>query len=146
FDERLRSALAASDVPDVTSVATDVLVLCAPLLGVAVAATVVVGLAQTGGAVVPPWSRSRGGLKALFTAERWFSALRGTAVAVALLAVAIVVLRDHAVAIADGAPLVSAAAALTRFVELALVVLAVSAALDVAIRRSAWYDRWRLTP
>jgi len=157
FDERLRLAVASPETASATAALWDVVWIAGPLLAAAAAAVAVVGLAQTGGVVRlgrGPRRSSAGlwtGLAALQAAEPWASAGRGALALAGLVVVALVVLRGGAPDVAASAGNASSALSLalrlaTRLFELALVVLIASAALDFVIRRSAWRERWRLTP
>jgi flagellar biosynthesis protein FlhB len=152
FDERLRAALVAPEAANATTLASDVVLASVPLLAMALGAVLVVGLAQTSGVVA--FGRSPGrrvepiALSRLF--ERWGDAARAACAAVVVCAIALHVLRQNAVGIADatGVPsalLGSATGACLASCQVALGVVFAVAALDVVQKRRAWFDRWRPT-
>lgn len=157
FGERLRLALASPEAVSAQSALWDVFWICAPLLAGAAGVAVVVGLAQTGGVVrlrrAEPGARpgTGKGLASLQSVEPWAAAARAALVVAGLAATLLIALSDGAPEVAattgDAARALRVALSLSfRFFELALAVLALGAALDFVIRRSAWLARWRPSP
>ncbi len=131
--------------------------LAAPLLLVAAAGSLLVGLVQTGGAITarrfaPDFSRLNPvqGLRGLFTLERLFSLLRSLLAALAVGWLAWGTLRDHAADIAATAGRAEAVGALSwllarRLLWAAALVGLVLAVADYFFVRRAWLQRHRMS-
>jgi flagellar biosynthesis protein FlhB len=131
--------------------------LSAPVLGVAAAASALLGFVQTGGAFtasrfMPDFSRVNpvSGIKGLFTLERVFSLVRSLAAALAVGWLSWGVLQDHLSDIAATAGRGEAVAATSwllgrRLLWGGAIVALVLAAIDYFFVRRAWLARHRMT-
>lgn len=153
FRELLQAALAKPDSAVPTGLGKDVLLVAGPLLAAVAATALVVGLIQTSGGLT--WRRGTGTRSEPIFASPWsglraYDAGRGVVVTLGLLAVAAqavrVVLPRLAGTLDGKAPPLAAASALgERLLWSAALVMVVLSVLDVAVRRSAWVARWRMS-
>jgi flagellar biosynthesis protein FlhB len=154
FRELVRVALATPELAPPTNLGKDVVLLAGPLLAATAGASLVVGLIQTSGVV--RWGRgaaSRSGpvFKNPWTGLRSYDAARGVVVTFGLLLAAAQATRVFLPRLGktlgdEPRALTTASAFGERLLWFAAIVTASLAALDVAVRRSAWIARWRMSP
>jgi flagellar biosynthesis protein FlhB len=155
--ELVRGAIAGQSPLDAPAFALEVVALSAPLLLAVAAASALTTLVQTGGVVSGhrlAASLARldpaAGLRNLFRLDRGFGLVRALAGAIAVTALAVVTLRDHAGDLANAAGNDAAIAPLVLALgksigwRAVLVGLAV-AAIDIAVSRRAFLLRHRMT-
>jgi flagellar biosynthesis protein FlhB len=153
----LRSALAGRPPPGAAALAYEVLTLSLPLLLAVALASAASTLVQTGGAMsgaklAPVLARldPAEGLRNLFRVERGFGLVRALVGALAVAALAVGTLKDHAASVANAAgndaailPLVLA---LGKSIGFSAVVVGLAlTAVDLAVSRHAFHRRHRMT-
>ena len=151
--ELLLEALRPGSVPDPGTLAWRVGRLVAPLLGLAAAGALIVGMAQTGGAVSAKplgWNARRSGPFSSGWADRIVVATIAALAAAALLGLGWLVFRDLAPALADsvGDARTSLRLALEGMRRLAWGALGISllaAGVDTVARQVAWRRRHRMS-